>query len=161
MRIEANKVVTIDYVLKNDAGEVLDSSEGREGLSYLHGAGNIIPGLEKALADKQAGDALNVSITPEDAYGERSDEMKQTVPREMFPSPEQVSVGMQFHAQSPDGQMMVVTVVDLNDEHIVVDGNHPLAGENLHFEVQVKEVREPTQEELEHGHVHGPGGHDH
>ncbi len=161
MRIAANKVVTIDYVLKNDAGEVLDSSEGREGLSYLHGAGNIIPGLEKALTDKQTGDALNVSITPEEGYGVRNEDMKQAVPREMFPSPDQVSVGMQFHAQSPDGQNMVVTVVDMNDEHVTVDGNHPLAGVNLNFEVKVTDVRDATQEEVEHGHVHGPGGHQH
>ncbi len=160
MTIAENKVVTIEYTLKNDQGEVLDTSEGREPLVYLHGSQGIIPGLENALTGKVVGDSLTVRITPEDAYGERDDSMKQEVPREMF-GDEDVEVGMQYHAQGPDDDMIVVTVIDANETHVTVDGNHPLAGVHLNFDVAVKDIRDASAEELEHGHVHGEGGHQH
>ena len=160
MTITVNKVVTLDYTLTNDEGTVVDKSEGGSFL-YLHGASNIIPGLEQALEGKAAGDELTVAVEPKDGYGERNDEMTQTVPREMFDGDADIQPGMQFHAQSPDGQMLVVTVVEMNDENVTVDGNHPLAGVNLNFDVKIIEVRDATQEELDHGHVHGEGGHEH
>lgn len=160
MQIADKMVVTIDYTLKDDEGTVLDSSnEGN--FAYLHGAHNIIPGLENALTGKSAGDEVEVSVTPAEGYGERNDSMIQAVPRDMFDSEQEIQVGMQFHAQSPEGEMIVVTVTDVEDDNITVDGNHPLAGVNLNFGVKVVDVREASQEELDHGHVHGPGGHHH
>jgi len=160
MQISENKVVTIDYTLKDDNGNVLDSSQGGPGLAYLHGASNIIPGLEKALSGKAQGDSLNVSVAPEEAYGQRDDSMIQTVPREMFEGAD-VQVGAQYHASTPEGQPITITVVEVKDDGVVIDGNHPLAGQTLHFDVTVSDVREATEEELAHGHVHGPGGHHH
>ena len=160
MQIADKMVVTIDYTLKDDNGTVLDSStEGN--FAYLHGAHNIIPGLESALSGKTAGDEVEVSVSPAEGYGERNDSMIQSVPRDMFDSEQEIQVGMQFHAQSPEGEMIVVTVTDVADDDITVDGNHPLAGVNLNFGVKVVDVREASQEEIEHGHVHGPGGHQH
>ena len=160
MQIADKMVVTIDYPLKDDNGTVLDSStEGN--FAYLHGAHNIIPGLENALTGKSAGDEVEVSVSPAEGYGERNDSMIQSVPRDMFDSEQEIQVGMQFHAQSPEGEMIVVTVTDVADDDITVDGNHPLAGVNLNFGVKVVDVREASQEEIEHGHVHGPGGHQH
>lgn len=160
MQISPNKVVSIHYTLKNDAGDVLDTSSGREPLAYLHGSGNIIPGLEKALEGKSSGEKMNVSIAPEEGYGERHEGLIQDVPRDAFQGVEDIQPGMQFHAQGPSGPM-VVTVKEVGDNTVKVDGNHPLAGETLHFDVEVADVREATAEEQEHGHVHGAGGHDH
>lgn len=160
MQISDKKVVSIHYTLTNDAGEVIDSSEGREPLPYLAGAGNIIPGLENALNGKSAGDKLEVSVTPEEGYGERHEQMIQEVPRSAFEGVDDIQVGMHFQAQSDHGPVSVV-VTALTDDTVTVDGNHPLAGENLNFAVEVMEVRDATEEELEHGHVHGPGGHQH
>lgn len=160
MQIADKMVVTIDYTLKDDNGTILDSSnEGN--FAYLHGAQNIIPGLENALSGKSAGDEVEVSVSPAEGYGERNDSMIQAVPRDMFDSEQEIQVGMQFHAQSPEGEMIVVTVTDVEGDDITVDGNHPLAGVNLNFGVKVVDVREASQEEIEHGHVHGPGGHNH
>ncbi|NLD14980.1 MAG: peptidylprolyl isomerase [Gammaproteobacteria bacterium] len=161
MQIADNAVVAIDYTLRNDEGEVLDSSEGAQPLVYLHGAANIIPGLEQALAGKQAGDELKVSIEPEDAYGEYSLELVATLNRSMFEGVDELQVGMQFHASAPDGGMQVVTIRDLDGDQVTVDGNHPLAGQHLNFEVKVASVRAATDEEVAHGHVHGEGGHHH
>lgn len=160
MQISPNKVVSIHYTLKNDAGDVIDTSSGREPLAYLHGAGNIVPGLEKALEGKSSGEKVNVSVAPEEGYGPRHDGLVQDVPREAFQGVEEINPGMQFHAQGPSGPM-VVTVVEAGDASVKVDGNHPLAGETLHFDVEVSDVREATDEEKEHGHVHGEGGHEH
>lgn len=160
MQISPNKVVSIHYTLKNDAGDVLDSSAGREPLAYLHGAGNIIPGLEKALEGKSSGEKMNVSVPPAEGYGERVDGLVQDVPRDAFQGVDEIQPGMQFHAQGPSGPM-VVTVKEVDEGSVKVDGNHPLAGETLHFDVEVAEVRDATAEEQEHGHVHGAGGHDH
>ena len=160
MQIADKMVVTIDYTLKDDNGTVLDSStEGN--FVYMHGANNIIPGLENALAGKSAGDEVEVSVSPDEGYGERNDSMIQAVPRDMFDSEQEIQVGMQFHAESPEGEMIVVTVTDVEGDDITVDGNHPLAGVNLNFGVKVIDIREATEEEIEHGHVHGPGGHHH
>ena len=160
MQIENDKVVTLNYTLSDDAGNVIDSSSDGD-FAYLHGAGNIIPGLENALLGKVSGDELSLRIPPEDAYGPREDDKKVVVPRDMFPTNADIEAGMQFHAQGPDGQDLLVTVVDVADDRITVDGNHPLAGVTLNFQVKVVEVRSATPEEISHGHVHGPGGHAH
>jgi len=160
MQITKNKVASIDYVLKDDDGNVLDqSSDGS--FAYLHGANNIIPGLENALEGKQAGDNVKVSIAPEDGYGEKNPALIQQVPREAFPANMDIEAGMQFQAQSNGGHQTLVTVTSVDGDQITVDGNHPMAGQTLHFDVTVGEVRDATAEELDHGHVHGPGGHHH
>lgn len=161
MLIAAQKVVTIDYTLTDDQGNVIDSSKGGEPLAYIHGLGNIIPGLENALEGKKAGDAMNVSVTPTEGYGERDDSLMQAVPREMFEAPDEIQAGMQFHTMTEDGNTVVVTVVEVSPETITVDANHPLAGQQLNFDVTIVEVRDATEDELEHGHVHGEGGHQH
>lgn len=158
--IAEKKVVSINYTLKDDKGQVLDSSEGKDPLVYLHGSHNIIPGLEQALEGKQADDDLNVRVEPEEAYGVRDDSKVQSVPRDMF-GDQDVQVGAQYHAAGPDGESLVVTVVEADEQEVTVDGNHPLAGVALNFDVKVVEVRDATEEEIEHGHVHGPGGHQH
>jgi len=154
-------VVSIHYTLTDDDGETLDSSAGREPLTYLHGAQNIIPGLEQALTGKAVGDQLQVTVQPGDAYGEFDAELVQTVPREAFEGIDQLEPGMQFEARSPEGDSSIVVVKEVVDEGVVIDGNHPLAGQTLHFDVSIEEVRDATDEELAHGHVHGPGGHHH
>ncbi len=160
MEIAARKVVTLNYTLKDSSGTVIDQSNDGS-FAYLHGANNIIPGLENALTGKSAGDALNVSVEPSEGYGERDPAKTQSVPRDMFPQDAEIEVGMQFHAQGPNGETLVVTVTGVEGDSVTVDGNHPLAGEQLNFAVEVMEVRDASQEELDHGHVHGPGGHDH
>ena len=161
MLIANQHVVAIDYTLSNDAGEVIDSSAGAEPLVYLHGAGNIIAGLEKALLGKAVGDELDVSIEPKDAYGEYSAELITNLGREMFEGVDQLEVGMQFHASAPDGGMQIVTIRDIDGDQVTIDGNHPLAGQQLNFKVKVVSVRAASEEELAHGHVHGEGGHQH
>jgi len=160
MQISANKVVSIDYTLTDDNGAVIDSSEGRGPLAYLQGHGNIIPGLESALEGKTTGDALQVSVAPAEGYGERDDSLTQEVPRQMFENADEIQVGMQFQTGSEQG-MHIVTVTAIDDENVTVDANHPLAGQTLNFDVKVVEVRDASEEELSHGHVHGPDGHDH
>lgn len=157
MQIAERCVALFHYTLTNDSGEVLDSSNGREPLAYLHGAGNIVPGLEKAMEGKSTGDSFKVDVDPAEGYGERQDGLIQVVPRDAFQGVEKVEPGMQFQAQSNQG-VMSVTVTKVDDNQVTVDGNHPLAGQTLHFEVEVTEVREASAEELEHGHVHGAGG---
>lgn len=161
MLIADQHVVAIDYTLSNEAGEVIDSSAGAEPLVYLHGASNIIAGLEKALTGKAVGDELEVSIEPEDAYGEYSAELITTLGREMFEGVDELQVGMQFHASAPDGGMQIVTVRDIDGDDVTIDGNHPLAGQQLNFKVQVVSIRAASAEEVAHGHVHGEGGHQH
>ena len=160
MKVAENKVVLIDYTLTDNAGEMIDSSEGAGPLAYLHGAGNIVEGLEDALMGKEAGDEVKASIEPAKAYGERHEDMKQDVPKDLFGGVENIEVGMQFQSETDQGPVLV-TVVEMTEEMVTVDGNHPLAGVHLNFDVTVREVREPTAEELEHGHVHGEGGHQH
>jgi FKBP-type peptidyl-prolyl cis-trans isomerase SlyD len=160
MQIEPNSVVTLHYTLKDNDGKVIDQSDDGSFL-YMHGAMNIIPGLENALAGKSAGDEISVKVSPEEGYGVKDDARIQEVPKEMFDSADEIKVGVQFHAQGPDGSAVVVTVVEVKDEAVVIDGNHALAGMDLNFEVKIVDVREASAEEVEHGHVHGPHGHQH
>ncbi|MCF7971567.1 MAG: peptidylprolyl isomerase [Methylococcaceae bacterium] len=156
MKNTENPVVSIHYTLTNKAGEQLDSSIGSEPLTYLHGAGNIIPGLENALADKTVGDKLTVTIEPKDAYGERNEEHIQTVPREMFQGIDNIEVGMQFQADSSNGPA-IVTITAVEGDQVSIDGNHPLAGEQLTFDVEIMDIRPATETEMQHGHIHGSG----
>lgn len=160
MPISKHDVVTIHYTLKDDEGNLMESSEGAEPMAYLHGERNIIVGLETALEGKSVGDAVSVRVPPEEAYGVRDDDKQQKVPVEMFGGQE-VNVGAQFHAQDHDGSHITVTVVEVEEDGITIDANHPLAGMHLNFDVTVVDIRAATEEELEHGHVHGPGGHHH
>lgn len=160
MKIEKNKAVTIDYTLTDPQGQVLDTSKGRGPLTYLHGAGNIIPGLETALEGKAAGENMVVTVPPEQAYGQKNPAMVQPVPRKMFQGVQDIQVGMQFQASGPGGTQ-VVTVVGVSPDTVTVDANHPLAGVELKFDVNVVAIREATEEEITHGHVHGHGGHQH
>ena len=160
MTISDNSVASFHYTLTDSSGQVLDSSEGKEPLSYLHGAGNIIPGLEKELAGKNVGDKLNVSVPPAEGYGERDERMIQELPASMFSGVEKIEAGMEFHAQTEQGTQ-IVRVHAVEGDKVTVDGNHPLAGMSLNFDVEITEVRDATQEEKDHGHVHGPGGHQH
>lgn len=154
MKIQNDCVVAIHYTLTNTNGDVLDSSQGRPPLRYLHGYGNIIPGLENALLGRQMGEALNVTVEPAEGYGEHNPDMVQEVPRAAFQGVDHIEVGMQFHAQAPDGNAMSVTVVAVSPETVTVDANHELAGERLFFAVSIEEVRTATPEEIDHGHVH-------
>jgi FKBP-type peptidyl-prolyl cis-trans isomerase SlyD len=156
MQIAPEKVVHIHYTLKNVAGELLDKSSTDEPLGYLHGAGNIIPGLEDALAGKSAGDAVSVRVTPEQGYGTRDESLVQDVPRGAFEGVDTIEPGMRFQAESEDGAR-VILVVSVSDDVVTVDGNHPLAGETLMFDVEVDAVRDASPVELEHGHVHADG----
>ncbi len=160
MQIENHKVVTLHYTLTDDKGETIDKSDDGS-FVYLHGENNIIPGLESALEGKVSGDEFDVTVEPEQAYGARNEGMMQEVPREMFESDQEITVGMQFHAQGPNGETLTVTVMQVSDDKVVVDGNHPLAGVKLNFDVKVIDVRDASAEEIEHKHVHGPGGHQH
>jgi FKBP-type peptidyl-prolyl cis-trans isomerase SlyD len=160
MQIAENTVASFHYTLTNDAGEVLDSSRGREPLLYLHGAGNIVPGLEQAMEGRGPGDTFKVDVAPEQGYGKRHDGLIQKVPREAFQGVDQLEVGMQFQASGPQGAMSV-TITAIEGDQVTVDGNHPLAGETLHFDIEVADVREASAEEMAHGHVHGEGGHQH
>lgn len=160
MSIAQDQVVSIHYTLKNDAGDVLDSSSDGEPLSYLHGHGNLIPGLERELTGKNTGDKLQVKIAPAEGYGEYNKELVQRVPRRALKGVPNVKVGMRLHAQTKHG-VREVTVTQLTGDLVTLDGNHPLAGQNLSFEVEVADIRAASAEELEHGHVHAPGGHHH
>ncbi|MBS0378317.1 MAG: peptidylprolyl isomerase [Proteobacteria bacterium] len=160
MSIAQDQVVAIHYTLRNDAGEVLDSSSEGEPLTYLHGHGNLIPGLERELAGHVTGDKLSVKIAPADAYGEYDAELVQRVPRRALKGIPNISVGMRLQAQTEHGPR-AVTVTQLQGDLVTLDGNHPLAGQRLNFEVEVGEIRAATAEELAHGHVHGPGDHHH
>lgn len=154
MKVEKNKVVSINYTLTDDSGEVLDSSEGGEPLAYLHGQGNLIPGLETELEGKSEGDTFRTAIDPADGYGEYNDALIAEVPRDRFTGVDEINVGMEFQAQTSDGGSQIVRVTEVSDEAVKVDANHPLAGQTLHFDVTVAGVRDATEEELEHGHVH-------
>lgn len=160
MQVADKRVITLAYTLKDNDDNIIDRSEDGS-FSYLHGADNIIPGLENALTGKAVGDELSVTIAPENGYGVRDPGKTQQVPRNMFPPEHEIVTGMQFHAQGPDGQSVVVTVARVEGDTITVDGNHPLAGVELNFDVTIMDIRDATGEELEHGHVHGPGGHQH
>ena len=161
MTIKDNSAVSFHYTLTDDDGQQLDSSVGKEPLAYLHGAGNIIPGLENALTGKAVGDAMTVAVAAAEGYGEVQKELIQDVPRSSFQGIDEIEIGMQFEAQTGQGGAVPVTVTAVTDEMITVDGNHPLAGKNLNFDVTIEAVRDATEEELEHGHVHSAGEHHH
>ncbi|MEV6098402.1 peptidylprolyl isomerase [Nocardia sp. NPDC051981] len=161
MSIAADKVVSIEYTLKADDGEVLDTSVGEAPLVYLHGADNIVPGLEQALEGKSTGDELVVVVEPEDAYGEYLAELVSAVPRDMFEGVDELEPGMEFHAEAPDGDSQIVTVRQVDGDEVTIDANHPLAGQRLHFTVKVVDVRDASEDELAHGHPHGEDDHDH
>ena len=160
MEISADRVVTIHYTLKDDGGTVLDSSAGGEPLAYLQGRGNLVPGLERALEGKQEGNSVAVVVSPADGYGTRDESLVQRVPKRSLQGAGAVKKGMQFQARTDDG-MRLFTVAAVIGDMVTLDGNHPLADRTLHFDVQVLGVREATEEELQHGHVHGAGGHHH
>jgi FKBP-type peptidyl-prolyl cis-trans isomerase SlyD len=160
MQIAERTVASFNYTLTNDAGEVIDTSEGRAPLEYLHGAGNIVPGLEKEMTGRSPGDRFEVVVPPEEGYGTPNPMLVQTVPREAFQGVADIEVGMAFQAQTPQGPLSVV-VSKVDADQVTVDGNHPLAGQTLHFAIEVTDVRDASLEELAHGHVHGPGGHHH
>jgi FKBP-type peptidyl-prolyl cis-trans isomerase SlyD len=157
MQIADKMAVTIAYTLKDDAGKVIDTSEGREPLTYLHGTGIIVPGLEKALVGKQVGETVEVSLVPAEAYGMPDGKRVRNVPLRKLPEGK-VAVGMRYRVQTEHGPIAAL-VTAVKGDYATVDTNHPLAGMNLHFDVKVVAIREATAEELEHGHVHGPGVH--
>jgi FKBP-type peptidyl-prolyl cis-trans isomerase SlyD len=157
MQITQDAVVSIHYTLTDDAGTKLDSSDGTP-LAYLHGNGNLIPGLERELEGKSAGDKLSVKIAAADAYGEYDKSLVQRIPRRALKGVGNIRVGMQLHTQSAHG-VRAVTVTQVAGDMVTIDANHPLAGQNQKFDVEIAEVRAATEEELAHGHVHGPGGH--
>ncbi len=160
MQIKENSVVSFHYTLTGKDGQVIDSSEGNQPLTYLHGVGQIVPGLENALLGKLAGEKLDVEVSAEEGYGEHQEYMVQQVPREAFQGVDDIEPGMQFQAQTPQGAM-TVTVTAADETTVTVDGNHPLAGQSLFFAVEIVSVRDASDEEITHGHVHGEGGHHH
>jgi FKBP-type peptidyl-prolyl cis-trans isomerase SlyD len=160
MKIEARKIVSFHYTLSNEAGEQMESSRERDPMSYLHGSRNIIPGLEKAMAGKAAGDAFEVTVEPADAYGERDDERVQRVSAKLFRQSDRLEPGQLVTLQTKQGPIQA-TVVKVGRFNVDVDTNHPLAGQSLTFDVEVTDVRDATKEELSHGHVHGKGGVEH
>lgn len=153
MKIEKGRVVGMHYTLKNDEGEVLDTSDGREPLVFLQGYGNIISGLESQLEGKKQGDALDVTVEPEDGYGVHHEQLIQQVPRAAFEGVEQLDVGMQFQAETEQGPVPI-RVIAVDGDDVTIDGNHELAGVRLHFSVSIDSIREATEEEVAHGHVH-------
>jgi FKBP-type peptidyl-prolyl cis-trans isomerase SlyD len=160
VEITADKVVLIHYTLKDDAGAVLDSSAGGEPLAYIQGHGNLVPGLEKALEGKQDGSTLAVTVPPAEGYGVRDAALVQRTPKRALQGSGEIRKGMQFQGRTDEG-MRLFTVTAVVGDMVTLDGNHPLADQNLHFDIDVVSVRDATAEELEHGHVHGAGGHHH
>jgi FKBP-type peptidyl-prolyl cis-trans isomerase SlyD len=158
-KIARDHVVAIAYTLKDDEGNVLDESEASEPLFYLHGHDQILPALEAALEDRSVGYSTNLSVAAEEGYGPYEPERVLTLPKERFPFP--VEVGQVLHAEMENGQKVPFQVISLGEKDVTLDGNHPLAGKNLHFSVTVVEVRPSTDEERHHGHAHGPHGHGH
>ncbi|USD23008.1 FKBP-type peptidyl-prolyl cis-trans isomerase [Microbulbifer variabilis] len=154
MKIANHTVVEINYTLKDADGTVIDSSANGEPLKYLQGVGNIIPGLEREMLEKAPGDKFTAVISPEEGYGVQNPELIQTMPRSAFSGVEELEVGMAFHAQSTDGHPIEVEIIDIDGDEVTINGNHPLAGVELHFEIEVISVRDATAEEIDHGHVH-------
>lgn len=161
MKIANGTVVSIDYKLHLGDGKVVDASEPGEPLTYLHGEGQIVPGLERELEGLGVGDARKVVVPPAEGYGDRNPQGLQPVERKAFPDDVKLEAGLELSAVGPDGEVVPFVVHEVKGDTVVVDLNHPLAGKTLHFDVTIREVRTPTAEELEHGHAHGPGGHGH
>lgn len=156
LAVGADRVVSVRYTLTVD-GDTVESGD----IQYLHGHSNIIPGLESALDGAEVGQKLQVEVPPGLAYGERVEEGVQRVPRQAFPAEMDISPGMQFHARGPNGESLPVWVAGVEEDTVIVDLNHPMAGATLNFDVEILSVREGTAEEIEHGHMHGEGGHHH
>ncbi|MBL9076520.1 MAG: peptidylprolyl isomerase [Planctomycetes bacterium] len=154
-------VVTIHYRLTLDDGSIADESFGKEPLIYLHGARNIVPGLERQLTGRKIGDTCDVVVPPVEGYGEYDPAAEQSVPRTAFPPNVELQVGMSFQTRGRNGQPMPVWIRKMEAEQVVVTANHPMAGQQLNFKIEVVDVRRATPEEKKHGHVHGPGGHHH
>jgi len=160
MAIAKDKVATIEYTLKGEDGEVIDASSGTP-LPYLHGHMNLVPGLEKELEGKAVGEKFSVVVPAAEGYGEHDEQFVQVVPRDMLKGIDDLKVGMHFQAQGPEGQTHSVHISKIDGDDITVDGNHPLAGKALNFDIEIVDLRDATEEELSHGHVHGEGGHQH
>ena len=153
MQVEKNKVVEIEYTLKDDSGQILDSSQNREPLSYIQGLGNLIPGVENALEGKSSGERVEITVPPETGYGARDDSLVLTIERAKFAEVDDLKEGLRFRMDTPDGPL-IFTVLKIDEAEVLVDGNHPLAGMTLNFDITIQSVRDATTEELEHGHVH-------
>jgi len=164
MKINQNKIASLAYTLKNDNGDILDKADENDPFLYMHGAGGIIKGLENALNEKEVNDSFHIIVAPDEAYGERDEKLTESVPRTMFEGipDEEMVAGAQFHAQTPQGNQ-VITVASIDGDTVNIDANHPLAGQTLHFDVAVLDIREATEDEIAHGHPHVEGGcgHDH
>jgi FKBP-type peptidyl-prolyl cis-trans isomerase SlyD len=160
MLIEKDRVALIHYTLTDDSGQVIDSSAGGQPLAYIHGNGNLVPGLESALEGKASGDKFSITVAPADGYGTRDEQLIQRVPKRSLGGVGEIKKGMQFQAQVGGG-IRVFTVIAVVGDMVTLDGNHALADRNLNFQIEIVEVREASPEELDHGHVHGAGGHHH
>ena len=160
MQVSEHKVVVLKYEVIDEQDQLVDRSEDDGPLAYIHGNGQLIPGLENALEGREQGDKLSIDVPPDQGYGERDEDGIQTVSRSQFDNGDQIEAGMQFEAQDDEGHQ-IVTVVGVEGDKITLDTNHPLAGKTLHFKVEIVEVLDATPEELDHNHVHGPGGHHH
>lgn len=164
MKIKNNSVVVMHYAVSDSEGTLIDSSYDHKPMTIIQGTGYLIEGLEDALIDHQTGDKFEVAVNAAQAYGDRHDEYVQTVPKELLQGVEELTVGTQLRATTDDGEQTVI-VIDVTDDEVTVDGNHPLAGLDLNFDVEILEVREATEEELAHGHIHSEGescgGHEH
>lgn len=161
MPIESNKVVTMNFTLTDDDGNVLDSTDHGGPFSYLSGNNNILPKLEEAVNNMIIGTRKNIRLDAIDAYGQYNEQIVQVVGKENFPEDFVLEVGMEYMASNPDGVQMPFTIINVDGEEVTIDFNHPLAGKNLNFDIELLDVRDATPEELAHGHVHGPGGHHH
>ncbi len=159
-RIQTNKVVTLSYTLRDDEGEIIDESQDGRPLLYLHGARNIVPGLEEQLEGAAEGESIKATVPPEKGYGPRIGE-PQDVPRNLFPADAELAAGMQVVGHDDKGRQIPFFITGFTEATVTIDPNHPLAGETLHFEVTVESLRDATEEEIEHGHPHGPGEHAH
>ena len=159
MHIAANTVVCLDYTLTDDTGEVIDASED-EPLEYLHGQGQLVPGLERQLEGKKAGETLDVVVSAAEGYGEHDPARVVQIERSELPEDLEAEIGMELSTEGPGGEPITLWITEVNDKEVTLDGNHPLAGQTLHFNIVIRTVRKATAEELTHGHVHGPG-HDH
>jgi FKBP-type peptidyl-prolyl cis-trans isomerase SlyD len=160
MQITSGTVVVFDYTLTDDDGDIIDSSAGGDPLAFIQGEGQIVPGLEKAMEGKKAGDSFKVSVEPAEGYGLHDPENITVVPADQIEGGDELEEGMQLHTEGEFGEQTVI-ITKIEGNEVTIDGNHPLAGMTLHFDIAIRDVRQATKEEMDHGHVHGPGGHHH
>jgi FKBP-type peptidyl-prolyl cis-trans isomerase SlyD len=154
------KIVTLHYVLTDEEGEEIDRGGAEDPLLYLHGHGNIVPGLEKALAGKKVGEKVKAVVPPAEGYGEATGQVE-AAPKDMFPKGMPLEVGVEFVAEGPDGSVMPLFIREVRDTEVLITPDHPLSGVTLHFDVEITEIRDASEEEIEQGHPHGPHGHGH